>query len=209
MPIVTLKCLLYFPSSHVLIYAFCFIHTYRMFKEGICLALIEEYDKILDDKPYSVLPLVRLCEEDGQVAQSLLNNCTDTHLAITSLAERMLRRVADKPKEGQQVMSRPGLNVDTVDDEGRLILCRPINEAKAALNNATNNKGVKVSHIKCLLTLIYKLQSIIYLQFDSGNGLRMSRRLLQKGNSTSLHWLSCRRLLLKKILFCRSRTQDI
>ena len=117
-----------------------------MFPEGICLNLIEEFDKVLDGKPYSILPLVRLCETDDQVSQSLSDNSSARHSAITNLAERMLRRGADKPKPDQQVISRPGLDVDTVNDEGEHILCRPANESRAALSEATSNKGVKVSY---------------------------------------------------------------
>lgn len=118
--------------------------SHRMFPEGICLNLIEEFDKVLDGKPYSVLPLVRLCETNDQVSQNLNDNSSARHSAITNLAERMLRRGADKAMPDQQVISRPGLDADTVNDEGEHILCRPANESRAALSKATSNKGVKV-----------------------------------------------------------------
>lgn len=115
-----------------------------MFPEGICLALIEEFDKVLDGKPYSVLPLVRLCESDVQVAQNLVNNSIASHDAMTVLAERMLRRGADTAREGQEVITRPGLRLNTVNSEGELVLCRPTNASRRQLTNATENKGVKV-----------------------------------------------------------------
>ena len=123
-----------------------------MFPEGICLALIEEFDKVLDGKPYSVLPLVRLCESDDEVANNLVDNSTATHSAMTDLAERMLRRGADTVREGQEVITRPGVSNDTVNNEGELVLCRPTNASRAQLNNATENKGVKV--IVTILTYI-------------------------------------------------------
>lgn len=102
-----------------------------MFPEGICLALIEEFDKVLDGKPYSVLPLVRLCESDDEVANNLVDNSTATHSAMTDLAERMLQRGADTVREGQEVITRPGVRKYTVNSEGELVLCRPTNASRA------------------------------------------------------------------------------
>lgn len=124
-------------------------HSHRMFPEGICLALLEEFDKVLNYEPYSVLPLVRLCEVDAQVANGLVESSFASQSAMTSLAERMLRRIADQPGEGKQVITRPGLlGVHAVDGDGVPVLSRPINASRLALTNATNDKGVKVSDIK-------------------------------------------------------------
>lgn len=115
-----------------------------MFAEGICLALIEEFDKALDGKSFSVLPLVRLCEVDDHIGQNLIENSSATHTALTALAERMLRRGADMAREGDEVITRPGVDVETVNSEGERVLCRPNNESRTQLTNAMNNKGVKV-----------------------------------------------------------------
>lgn len=132
-----------------------------MFPEGICLALIEEFDKVLDGKPYSVLPLVRLCESDDQVATSLVDNSTATHSAMTDLAERMLRRGADTVREGLEVITRPGVSNDTVNSEGELVLCRPTNASRTQLNKATENKGVKV----IIIILTYVISDIILIMY--------------------------------------------
>lgn len=116
-----------------------------MFAEGICLSLIEEFDKELSaGQVYSILPLARISESDGLVALSLSEHSHSTLASLTSLADNMLRRQSDKPTASQEVITRVGLRVETMDDAGNHPLCRPINEARVALNKATN-KGVKVS----------------------------------------------------------------
>ena len=116
-----------------------------MYPEGICLCLIEEFSKVLDGTAYSILPLHRLSESCALVGQSLSDNSNAALSSMTSLAENMLKRPADKPTTTQEVVSRVGLGNDTVDDAGNYPLCRPINQSRAALNNATR-RGVKVSN---------------------------------------------------------------
>jgi hypothetical protein len=57
-----------------------------MYKEGICLSLIKEFDKVLNGEAYSVLPLVRLSESNADVATSLKHNSNSTLSSLTSLA---------------------------------------------------------------------------------------------------------------------------
>jgi hypothetical protein len=44
------------------------------------------------------------------------------------------------------VITRVGLRVETTDDAGHHPLCRPINQSRVTLTEATN-KGVKVGYI--------------------------------------------------------------
>ena len=116
-----------------------------MFPEGICLSLIEEFDKALDEgKPYSYLPLARLSESNPLVAQSLVDNSETTLSDMTSLANNMLTRAANKPGHWQEVIPRRALDAGTVDEAGQLVLCRPSQPSQVAISKAT--KGVKVLH---------------------------------------------------------------
>ena len=118
-----------------------------MYAEGICLSLIEEFDKELaSGQPYSILPLARLSELDGVVSQSLTDHSHTTLASLTSLADNMLRKQSDKPTSTQEVITRVGLRVETTDDAGHHPLCRPINQSRVTLTEATN-KGVKVCYM--------------------------------------------------------------
>ena len=111
------------------------------------MTMIEEFDKVLaTGQRYSILPLARLAELDGLVAQSLTDHSHTTLASLTSLADNMLRRQSDKPTSNQEVISRVGLRVETKDDAGNHPLCRPINESRVVLTEATN-KGVKVCYV--------------------------------------------------------------
>jgi hypothetical protein len=114
-----------------------------MHVEGICLSLIEEFDQALSGQPYSILPLQRLSESDANVAGSLIAHSQYTLGSATALATNMLTKGSNVPTTTQEVISRTGLGVDTVDDAGNHPLCRPINKAREALNTTTNI-GVKV-----------------------------------------------------------------
>jgi hypothetical protein len=131
-----------------------------MYPEGICLSLIKEFDKELNGLPYSILPLNRKSESNTQVNDGLRKNSSAVLASMTMLSKNMLRAKANIPTETQEVITRPGLRVDTVDNAGNHTLCRPINQSRAALNKATN-KGVKVCFIQQLNYLNY-LCSIIY-----------------------------------------------
>ena len=120
-----------------------------MFPEGICLSLIEEFDKILGEgKAYSYLPLARLSESNSLVAQSLVDNSETTLSDMTSLANNMLTRAANKPGDIQEVIPRPALHADSVDEAGNLVLCRPSKPSQVAISKAT--KGVKVYYNICM-----------------------------------------------------------
>jgi len=130
-----------------------------MYTEGICLSMIEEFDQVLSTgKPYSILPLGRLSESSGVVAQSLTDHSHETLASLTSLADNMLRRVADMPTTTEEVITRVGLRVDTVDDAGNRPLCRPVNQSKVALSEATN-KGAKVC-MRYVILIIFMLTHI-------------------------------------------------
>jgi hypothetical protein len=112
----------------------------RNFQAGICLELIKEFDKELTGQDYSVLPLVRLCETNASVSSGLEVSAEEKLISCTSLAENMLKRAADKVTG--EVMTRPGLGVDTVDSSGNMALSRPANPHREALGQATKS-GVK------------------------------------------------------------------
>ena len=114
----------------------------RNFPAGICLSLIEEFDKVLNGETYSVLPLNRLCESNPTIAQGLETSKVSRLSSMTALAKNMLKRTADMPTATQEVITRGGLGTGTLDSSGNLALCRPVNEHREALGKVIN-KGVK------------------------------------------------------------------
>jgi len=103
--------------------------------------LIKEFDRVLSGRTYSILPIVRLCESNPAVAEGIAANRV-THLSsMVGLAEHMLQRTADVPKGNEEVITRVGLAVGTIDGSGQPVLCRPTNPHRAQLSEVS--RGTK------------------------------------------------------------------
>lgn len=123
---------------------------HRMFPEGICLSLMKDFDEILSTgKPYELLPLVRLSEINPLVSKSLSDNSHSAIVSITSLAECMLTRGADKPKPNEESLTRVGLGLDTVDSEGNRVMA-----ARHVLSSVAQSKTNK--RAKVYMVLLYQ-----------------------------------------------------
>jgi len=133
--------------------------------------LITEFDKVLSGgEKYSVLPLARLCESNPAVAEGLESSRTSRFASLTSLADNMLKRSADVPTDGQEVISRVGLGLGTLDDAGNQALCRPTNKHRETLGEVTGSKrkaiGDQVPAAKRSLNnlLLSQLRNIVRLE---------------------------------------------
>jgi hypothetical protein len=140
--------------------------------------LITEFDKVLKGQPYSVLPLSRLCESDPAIAQGL-DVSADARLGnLTTLAKEMLRRPADLPAANEESLSRVGLSAETVDSNGKRILCRPTNRQFARSSKRKLNADEEMAAQKKSLSklTVVKLQEIA---MNEGVELPMNKRVLK------------------------------
>jgi hypothetical protein len=165
--------------------------------------LIKEFDKVLNGKPYSVLPIQRLVESNPAVAHGLAASRESQLGQLIGLSSNMLLRPADKPNINQEVMTRVGLSVETVDGAGQPVLCRPGHEDRAAQNQvskprkrkATNGKATNQDGKKALLDLrLFELRELAVaenvvlpeksrlLKADYADAIYLARTLLTDDN---------------------------
>ena len=112
----------------------------RMTPFGVCLALLEEFDKELVKNPtYSILPLIRPTQSNAEPLMRSQQAGEEELANVVNLVKNSLRRAADVPSAGQQVISHDALDVATVNDAGATVLCRPSHAARNVIEDIITN----------------------------------------------------------------------
>ena len=123
-------------SSHCLFVAFDYsdftltkqevvYYYHRTSFRGICLTIIQEFDRVLKVGYYSLLPLIRPTASNALLKEQQTRDGRRLLDELRESSEILLTRPADRVLPNAEVISRNGLDSNTLDSFGEKALCRP------------------------------------------------------------------------------------
>ena len=114
---------------------------------GICLTIIEEFDRVLTVGYFSLLPLVRPTASNALLKEQQTRHGLKLLDELRESSEVLLTRPADRVLPNSEVVSRNGLDNNTLNSFGEKALCRPFLQQTRNSLESIINIGTKRSMV--------------------------------------------------------------